>query len=306
MLDWSDAIEAMRLGLQKAKPKIARLALDQPREGGHPDMLLAVPAWQKREALGVKIVTSFPGNVEVYGQPTVNALYLVFDPLTGQPKAVMDGESLIFRKTASDSALGASYLASPSAERLLMVGAGALAPYVIDALLSVRPSLRDIRVWNRTPERAAALAAKLRAAGRQAEAVHDLDAALPHADIVVAATMASVPLIKGELVAPGAHINLIGSFTPEMREGDDELLRRACIFVDDYSCLERSGEFIEPLRTGVISRSEIHGDLFALCRGEIVPTLGSAPTLFKNGGGGHLDLFLASHVLRRLAPQDGF
>lgn len=304
LLDWPGAIEAMRLGHLKDKPKIARLAMDQPREGGHPDMLLAVPAWQPGEALGIKVVTSFPRNVESFGLPTVDALYLVFDPQTGKAQAVIDGEALIFRKTASDTALGASFLAPPEARQMLMVGAGALAPYVIDAMLAVRPSLRRILIWNRTPERALALAEKLRAEGKPAEACLDLEAELPAADIVIAATMAERPLIKGELVAPGAHVGLIGSFTPQMREGDDELLRRSAVFVDDYACLERSGEFIEPLRTGVISRDAIRGDLFALCRGEVAVPTGGGPTLFKNGGAGHLDLFIASHLLGRLASAD--
>jgi ornithine cyclodeaminase len=304
LLDWPGAIEAMRLGHLQAKPKIARLALDQPHEGGHPDMLLAVPAWQAGEALGIKVVTSFPRNVERFGLPTVDALYLVFDPQTGKPQAVIDGEALIFRKTASDTALGASFLAPPQAERMLMVGSGALAPYVVEAMLTVRPSLKRIAIWNRTPERARALAASLQAAGCPAEACSDLDAELPKADIVIAATMAEQPLVKGDLVAPGAHIGLIGSFTPQMREGDDALLRRAAIFVDDYACLERSGEFIEPLRTGVISRDDVRGDLFVLCRGEITVQHGERPTLFKNGGAGHLDLFLASHLLGRLSPSD--
>lgn len=303
LLDWPGAIEAMRLGHLGPKPKIARLAVEQPHETGHPDMLLAVPAWQAGEALGVKVVTSFPRNVETYGIPSVDALYLVFDPLTGKPQAVIDGEALIFRKTASDTALGASFLAPANAKRMLMVGAGALAPYVVEAMRAVRPSLDTIRIWNRTPERAQALAEKLRESGLSADATTDLDAELPQADIVVAATMATSPLVKGELVAPGAHVGLIGSFTADMREGDDALLRRAAIFVDDHACLDRSGEFIAPMRDGVISRDNIRGDLFALCRGEVRHEGGTTPTLFKNGGAGHLDLFLASHLLARLATE---
>lgn len=304
LLDWQGAIEAMRRGHLKDKPKIARLALDQPHEGGHPDMLLAVPAWQAGEALGIKVVTSFPRNVEAFGVPTVDALYLVFDPHNGKAQAVIDGEALIFRKTASDSALGASFLAPPQAQTMLMVGAGALAPYVIEAMLAVRPSLKRVLIWNRTPGRARDLAETLQTAGKPAEACRDLDADLPLADIVISATMTEQPLVKGDLIAPGAHVGLIGSFTPQMREGDDALLRRAAIFVDDYACLERSGEFIEPLRTGVISRDDVRGDLFALCRGEVALRPGERPTLFKNGGAGHLDLFLASHLLGRLAPAD--
>jgi ornithine cyclodeaminase len=304
LVDWPGAREAMRLGHLKTKPLIGRLTLEQPHDAGLPDMLFAVPAWRAGEALGVKVVTSFPRNVEAHGLPTIDALYLVFDHATGKPRAVIDGEALIFRKTATDTALGAQFLAPRDARRMLMVGAGALAPYVIEAMRSVRPSLEHVTIWNRTPARAEVLAARLRDAGHAATATEDLEAALPQADIVISATMAAEPVIRGSLVAPGAHVGLIGSFTPQMREGDDALLRRAAIFVDDYSCLERSGEFIGPLRDGVITRDAVLGDLFALCRGEVAHRPDGRPTLFKNGGAGHLDLFMASYLLARL-PADG-
>jgi ornithine cyclodeaminase/alanine dehydrogenase-like protein (mu-crystallin family) len=302
LLDWPGLISALRRSHCQSKPKTARVALEQPREGGHPNMLMVLPAWQEGEALGVKIVTSFPGNVAVHGLPTVDALYLLLDPETGAPQAIIDGEALIFRKTAADSALGADFLASPGVERLLMVGAGALAPYLIEAILAVRPSICEIRVWNRTEERAEALAAQLRNAGRNATADGDLDRALPWAEMVIAATMATQPLIRGEFIRPGTHVGLVGSFTPDMREGDDVLLRRSEIFVDDFGCLERSGEFIEPLKSGLIERRSITGDLFALCHGTVKPArTGDGITLFKNGGAGHLDLFVASHLMKRSA-----
>lgn len=305
LLDWPGVIEALRRSHCGPAPKAARAVLDEPREGGLPNMLLAQPAWQPGEALGVKLVTSFPGNVAVYGLPTVDALYLLFDPATGKPRALIDGEALIFRKTAADSALGASFLAPPDAGRLLMVGAGALAPYLIEALLTVRPTLTEIRIWNRTPARAERLAADLRKRGVAAEAVEDLADALPWADIVMAATMAAQPLVAGASLKPGTHVGLVGSFTPDMREGDDALLRRARIYVDDYGCLERSGEFVEPLRSGVIDRAAVRGDLFALCRGGVEPSPPAADvTLFKNGGAAHLDLFVASHLMRRLAETE--
>jgi ornithine cyclodeaminase len=304
LLDWSGLVEALRRSHRLPAPKTARAVLEQPRASGQPNMLLALPAWQEGEALGVKIVASFPGNVADYGVPTVDALYLLLDPNTGKPQAIIDGEALIFRKTAADTALGADFLAPPHAERLLMVGAGALAPYVIDAIRAVRPSVREIRVWNRTPERADALAARLRGAGQDASATADLDASLPWADIIISATMAEAPLVRGACLKPATHVGLIGSFTPRMREGDDALLRRAEIFVDDYGCLERSGEFIEPLKTGVIARAAIRGDLFALCRDEVVlPAPGDRVTLFKNGGAGHLDLFVASHLMACAAAE---
>ncbi len=304
LLDWPGVIEALRQGHLRPAPKTARAVLDQPRADGQPDMLLALPTWQKDEALGVKIVTSFPQNVPLHGLPTVDALYLLFSPETGKPLAVIDGEALIFRKTAADSALGASFLAPVRAQRLLMIGAGALAPYVVEAMLAVRPRLREIEIWNRTAHRAEELAARLRGQGHNATAVADLGGSMASADIVVAATMSETPLVEGAALKPGAHVNLIGSFTPQMREGDDTLLRRARIFVDDYGCLDRSGEFVGPLARGLITRDDVLADLFRLCR-EGVPGDGTAGsvTLFKNGGAGHLDLFVASHLMKRAAAE---
>lgn len=303
LLDWDEAIEALRAGHRGTKPTIGRLALDQSHADGQPDMLLAVPAWAAGEALGIKIVTSFPRNVERHGLPTVDALYLVFDAETGKARAVIDGEALIFRKTAADSALGADLLAPKDAKRMLMIGAGALAPYLVEAMLAVRPSLERIAVWNRTAERRDALVERLGQGGRVAEVVEDLDAAIAEADLIVAATMAETPLVRGDLVRPGAHVGLVGSFTPQMREGDDALLRRAAIFVDDFGCLDRSGEFVGPLRDGVITRDDVRGDLFALIRGEASPPSDDRPTLFKNGGAGHLDLFIARRLLARLGAE---
>ncbi len=301
LLDWPGLIEALRFSHRGPMPETARAVLEEPRPSGLPNMLLALPTWQHGEALGVKLVASFPGNVAAFNVPTVDALYILFSPQTGKPQLVIDGEALIFRKTAADSALGASFLARKESARLLMVGAGALAPYVVEAMLTVRPGIREVRIWNRTAERAATLATSLRQQGIPAVAASDLDREVPEADIIVGATMATSPLVKGALLKPGAHVNLIGSFTPDMREADDHVLRRARIYVDDFGCLERSGEFIAPLRDGVITGDDVHGNLFDLCQAEPPPAF--APddiTLFKNGGAGQLDLFVARHLYQRL------
>jgi len=276
--------------------------LEEPRAVGQPNILLAIPAWTPGEALGVKLVTSFPGNLDRFGIPTVNALYVLFDAESGVPKAVIDGEALIFRKTAADSALGASFLAREDAETLLMVGAGALAPYLISAHLSVRPSIRKVIIWNRTASKAEALADRVMAdESVEVTATRDLEWAVSRADIISSATMAEQPLIHGVSVRPGTHVDVVGSFTPSMREADDELLQRSRIFVDSYGCLERSGELLDPLKRGVITREDILADLVSLC-GNHNSGRGTPDdiTLYKNGGAGHLDLFVAQHLMERL------
>ena len=302
LLDWPYAIEALREAHRGAVPQTGRAVLEQPRPGGQPNVLIAVSAWQPDVALGVKLVASFPGNVAEHDLPTVNALYILFDPATGEPRAVVDGEALIFRKTAADSALGAALLARTDAKTLLMVGAGAIAPYLIEAHRAARPSLARVLIWNRTAERAEVLAERLRGDGVNARAVSCLDDAIGEADIISAATMAETPLIRGTLLRPGAHLDLVGAFRPSMRESDDEAVRRARLFCDTVDCIERSGELGIPLRAGTITRERIEGDLFDLCN-EKIPGRRSETeiTLYKNGSGGHIDLFIASSLNRRLA-----
>lgn len=311
-LPFARLIDALEEAHRGPEPRHLRHITEAPgTEGRQPDIFIILPAWQEGEGIGVKLVTSFPGNKEKHGIPTVNGLYVWIDGKTGVPRAVMDGEALIFRKTAADSALGSRLLSRPDAEVMLMVGAGALAPYLIEAHPVARPSLRRVMIWNRTAATADALAARVRDGGRDAVAVTDLDKALGEADIVVSATMATAPIIHGARIRPGTHVELIGSFTPAMREGDDDLLRRADIFVDSYGTTERSGDFIDPFARGVISIKDIRGDYTALCNGRVEGR--SSPggiTLLKNGGGSHFDYYTAREVMRSAAaagehPGDG-
>jgi ornithine cyclodeaminase len=305
-LPFAQLIDALEAAHRGPEPRHFRYIAEEARaEGGHPDIFIILPAWQAGEGIGVKLVTSFPGNREKHGIPTVNGLYVWIDGETGVPMAVMDGEALIFRKTAADSALGSRLLSRPDSEVMLMVGAGALAPYLIEAHPVARPSLKRLMIWNRTAATADALAARLREAGRDAVAVADLDKALGEADIVISATMATTPIIRGARIRPGTHVELIGSFTPAMREGDDDLLRRADIFVDSYGTTERSGDFLDPFARGVITKKDIRGDYAALCNGRAVGR--SSPdriTLLKNGGGSHFDYYTAREVMRSAAAGE--
>jgi ornithine cyclodeaminase len=278
---------------QGPEPRVERSELHVARNGER-ETYFNLPAWQPGIAMGTKLVTVFPGNRDL---PSVQALYPLFDGTNGEPLAVLDGTALTYRKTAAVSALGARLLSNPDARRLAMVGAGALAPYLIAAHRSVRPQIDRVLIWNRDPVKATRLARKL-----DAEVAQDLEAAVRAADIVSCATSSTVPLVKGSWLKPGAHLDLVGSFTPEMRECDDEAVKRARLFVDSrWFAIDQPGDLADPLRRGVIRRQDIEADLFELCRdGYDVDRKGDDVTLFKNGGGAHLDLFTALFVWKNL------
>jgi ornithine cyclodeaminase len=263
--------------------------------------LLLMPAWDdlsqpegSREGyLGVKVVSAYPGNM-ARGLPGVAAIYVLMAARTGEPLAIIDGELTNWR-TAAASALAASYLAREDASRLVMVGAGALASYLIEAHASVRP-IAEVCVWNRSPARAEALAAEFAGQRYSVRAARDLEAAVQNADIVSCATFSSEPLVKGAWLKAGAHLDLVGAFTPQMRESDDAAVRRARIFVDTRAgALNEAGDILQPLRAGLIGESDIVGDLFDLCRGKIGGR-GSPDeiTLFKSVGTALEDLAAAS------------
>lgn len=302
LLDFEGLIDALAQAHLGGRPKVSdRVIYNEENETGHPDSLIILPAWEPQEGVLCKLVTSFPNNRERHGLSNVNSIYVFNDGETGITKAVIDGEAMIFRKTSADSALGSRILSREDSETMLMIGAGALAPYLVRAHLSVRPSLKRVLVWNRTASNAGKLVEMLRGEGIPAEMVDSLDAAVPQADIICSATMASEPHLKGALLRPGTHVDLVGSFTPEMREADDDVLRRCTIFVDHRQTTDRSGEFTGPFERGVISSPDIEGDLFALCQQKILGRTGSEQvTMMKNGGGSHLDYYAAKYLVDKL------
>jgi ornithine cyclodeaminase len=181
-----------------------------------------------------------------------------------------------------------------------MIGAGALAPHLIAAHAAVRP-IREVVVWNRTAEAARRLAASLDRPGLSVTASDDREAAVGGADIVSAATMTRDPLVRGAHLKLGTHVDLVGAFTPEMREADDEAVRRATVFVDTRAGMRESGDIAEPLASGALTEAGIAGDLHELARGA-VPGRRSADeiTLFKSVGNAIEDLAAAVEVWRRL------
>lgn len=268
------------------------------------DLLLLMPAWRNAEsagddagALGVKLVTVFPGAAQ-RGAATVAALYVLLDRATGAPRAILDGEALTLRRTAAASALAARFLAPPDSRSLLVVGTGKLAPFLARAHCVLRPGLERIRVWGRSAQRAAALARELQADGLAVEAAGDLEAAVREAQIISCATTSTEPIVQGQWLAPGTHLDLVGGFTRAMREADDVAVARARIVVDTYAgALAEAGDLIVPLERGVIARSQIVAELAELARGERAGrTDANQITLFKSVGTALEDLAAAELV----------
>lgn len=268
---------------------------------GAGDRLLLMPAWRPGKDLGVKLATVFPRNRE-RGAATVSALYVLLDGATGHPRALIDGEALTLRRTAAASALASSYLSRADSATLLVIGTGALAPHMARAHCAMRP-IAKLLLWGRSAERAQALAAQLRGEGLPAQALADLASGLAHADIVSCATTATEPIVRGALLRRGTHVDLVGGFTPQMREGDDELIARAGIFVDSYAgALSEAGDLVQPLARGIISRERVRAELAELVSGAHPGRQGQEEiTLFKSVGTALEDLCAARLVLE-LAP----
>ncbi|ANK82177.1 MAG: ornithine cyclodeaminase [Rhizobiales bacterium NRL2] len=268
--------------------------------------LLLMPAWRPGDALGVKVATVFPGNND-RGLPAVMAQYLLLDAGTGRPQAIIDGTRLTVWRTAAASALAARFLARQDAAEMLMVGAGALAPMLIRAHRAARPSLARVRIWNRNRDKAAALAEELSREGVAAEAAENLEQAARSADLISCATLSTEPIIRGAWLKPGAHLDLVGAFRPDMRESDDEALRRASVFVDTRpGATKEGGDIVRPVADGVFKADDIAADLFELCGGRHPGREGAEQiTLFKSVGAALEDLAAARLVAERVAKEAG-
>jgi ornithine cyclodeaminase len=259
--------------------------------------LLLMPAWTLGGQLAVKLVTVFPDN-QLRSLPTVLAFVLLLSAETGAPLALVAGRVLTVRRTAAASALAASYLARPDAAHLVMVGTGALAPALIAAHACVRP-IRRVTLWGRDRAKAQALAARVALPNVAITATEDLAGAVRAADIVSCATLAREPLVAGDWLAPGAHLDLVGGFTPAMRETDDVAVRRAAVFVDTRAGATReAGDIVQPLAAGALTVDAIRGDLYDLARGRVPGrTSRDEITLFKSVGSALEDLAAAQLAL---------
>jgi ornithine cyclodeaminase len=261
--------------------------------------LLLMPAWRAGAFIGVKVASIFPGNV-ARGLPSVNATYMVLDGETGAPLALIDGAELTARRTGSASALASRYLSRADSAHHLMIGTGTLAPHLIRAHAAVRP-IETVSIWGRTPEKAERLAESMAGEPFAARAVQSLEDGVGEADIITCATLSTEPLVLGEWLRPGQHVDLVGAYRPDMRESDDEAVRRARVFVDTRGgALIEGGDVVMPINDGVISAEDIQGDLFDLVRGASVGRESADEiTLFKSVGAAAEDLAAASLALQR-------
>jgi alanine dehydrogenase len=288
-------IEAVRAGFAAdlVVPVRHHHAIERPAEATATHLLM--PAWTigKDAFLGVKLVNIFPGN-GARGLPSVMGSYVLMSGETGAPLAVMDGARLTLWRTAAASGLASRYLSRPDSRRLLMVGAGALAPFLIRAHRAARP-IEHVQIWNRSRASAVNVVQQLKAEGVPVQIADDLEAAARKADVISCATLSSEPLIRGAWLKPGAHLDLVGAFTPAMRESDDEAVLHARLFCDTRGgALKEGGDLVQPIAAGLISAETIEADLVALSRGDVV--IERRPediTLYKSAGSAHQDLAAA-------------
>jgi ornithine cyclodeaminase len=295
------AIQAMN---RDGTDRIDRMLISQPTQVGQNDWLM-LPAWQFDRCFGIKIANVFPANA-ARNLASVQGTYLLFDGETGETLCGMDGAMLTLRKTAANSAAAADWLARKDAATLCMVGAGALAPHLVEAHCAVRP-IKRVVWWNRSRDALYRAIASVRPLLPHVaiEVTTDLAAAVARADIVSTATMSQQPLIQGAWLKEGAHLDLVGGYRPDMREADDECLRRAArIYVDArFTTLEVAGDLTQPIASGLLNPASVI-DLEQAARGEKPKRISDSEiTWFKSGGGGHEDLATAWAIYKAFKAE---
>ena len=262
---------------------------------------LVMPAWQRGGCLGVKVVNIAPGNA-ARGLPALHSTYVLYDATTGVPLAWLDGDEITARRTAATSALAASWLARADARHLAIVGAGRIARLLAAAHRVCRP-IERVTVWARSPARASALADELAGQGFVARAATSVEDALADADIVSCATLAREPIVHGKWLRAGSHLDLIGSFTPAMREADDDCFAGATVAVDSDDAATKSGDLIGPIARGVVDPGAI-ATLADLARGRRRGRSDDRErTVFKSVGSALEDLAAAMLVHRGASAQ---
>lgn len=290
VMTWQGIVDALKASHMTPSPTIKDQHLSMEAGG-----MLNRTAWIPGLGVGLKTVSVFPGNPSRSTPlPTVQGLFVLFDDQDGQVKALIDGATITRWKTVADSLLGAHILARPDSETLLLVGAGTIASQLAQAYPQLFPSIKRILVWNRTHKNAEKLASQV-----GGEAVESLEEAVKQADIISSATVSVDPILQGKWLQPGTHVDLIGAFRPDMREADDTAMQVSRIFVDSRkTTIGEIGELIKPMASGAITETDVLADLYDLVRGAEGRLTSSDITLFKNGGGAHLDLMTANYILK--------
>ncbi|MEO1793601.1 MAG: ornithine cyclodeaminase family protein [Pseudomonadota bacterium] len=319
LLSYPALVDTLEAGFRKGAEAPPRLHFDLERGGGLADAtLLLMPAWSAPAPATatasdgyacIKLVTVTPDNAARHGRPAVAGAVILFSTDTGEPVAIIDGARLTVWRTAAASALASRYLSRADSATLLMIGAGALAPQLIRAHASVRP-ITSVLIWNRTLERANDLVAALRddrTLSCEISLADDRSSALQSADIVSVATLSDEPLVEGDTLQAGQHVDCVGAFKPTMRETDDEAIRRAEVWVDTMAGgLSEAGDIVQAIGSGALVESDIRGDLFGLASGA-APKRSSetAITLFKSVGASIEDLYAAIAVYEAACRESG-
>jgi ornithine cyclodeaminase len=299
VLDWDGVLDALQNGHSGARPIGDSYFIGDAGFG-----LFSRGVILPGKGAGFKVASLCPANGAANPPlPTEQSAFLVVDERTKGIVAMLDGPEITRWKTAADSALAARKLSRENSEVLVVLGAGPVAKSLTDAYLHIRPSIREVLLWNRTPSRLDAARSDLEARNIRVRIVEDLDDAIARADIVTAATSASTPTIRGEFVRAGTHVDLVGGYRPDMQEADCDVLRGARIFVDDRENAARSGDIQIPLEAQAIQPDQIEGDLFDLCRMSAFHRSAEDRTVFKNAGGAYLDLIVSQYVVERLKSR---
>ncbi|RUS60163.1 ornithine cyclodeaminase [Pseudorhodobacter sp. E13] len=286
LLSWHSLTDALEAGHRLPRAEVADSLLYRGN-----DTLLNRAAWIDGLGQLVKCATVFPGN-GAHGLASVNGAVTLYADQTGVLEALVDFHLVTKWKTAGDSLLSAKKLARPDSRNILLVGAGTVAASMISAYSSLIPDAR-FTVWGRNP-----VAAKAFADSHGVQVATELEAATRAADIICTATMSKEPLIMGEWLQPGQHLDLIGAYRPDMREVDDAAMARARVFVDARATtLHHIGELMKPLASGAITEGDIEADFYDLSKGTYARRSEDEITIAKNGGGAHLDLMTASYIL---------
>lgn len=298
-LPWGALIESLEaIVVEPAGFSPERTVHTVPDASGRDAAFLLKPGWVVGEVIVVKAVTFFPHNGEL-DLPTINAGVLLFSGADGTFLGACGGNELTARRTAAASAVAAKRLARGDAKRLLVVGTGALGPMTAQAHAHVR-DYESIEIWGRNPDKARVVVAELAAVGLDAVVSEDVDASVALADVITCVTGSTTPVVRGELLQPGTHVDLIGSFTPEMRETDDDVVRRSTVFVDTYADAVLAGDLAQPLASGLLHISDIAADLHELVSGAHPGRRSDAEiTMYKSAGFALEDVAAARLVFER-------
>ena len=301
---WPALVEALAAAFREQCEMPERLHYDIRVPHAPSGVLLVMPAWNVGGLLGVKLVQVYPGNSSL-GKPAVHGVYMLSSAVDGSVLAMLDAEELTARRTAAVSALASTYLSRPASRRLLVMGTGRLAFNMAAAHASVR-SLDQISIWGRSRDKAAHVAARVREELRMnAAVVDDLPEALRQADIISTVTTSLEPILAGRFLMPGTHIDLVGGFTPTMREADDEVIRCSQVYVDNVATAPReAGDICGPIERGLMNARDIRGDLFGLCQGSVLGRRSDQDiTAFKSIGIALEDLAAAGLAWKNLKSQ---